>query len=124
MQKDMIDSISKNTEGAMEAAKRLGELNLRTMDRLMQQQNEMMGLYMEIATRSFDLLGKAKGVQDLAKGQAELSREFGERSMEVLRKGMDLANEAGAEYGALVKEGVQSAQAQVAEATKNMKMAA
>lgn len=123
MQKEMIDMLSKNTEGAMEAAKKIGELNLRTMDRLMQQQNEMMALYMDITTRSLDLLGKAKGVQELSKGQTELSREFSERSLEVLRKGMDMVNETGAEYGALVKEGVQTAQTQAAEIAKNMKVA-
>jgi CO dehydrogenase/acetyl-CoA synthase epsilon subunit len=64
------------------------------------------------------MFSKAKGMQELINGQAELSREFSERNMEILRKGMTVANESGSEYSNLVQEGVKSAQERIAEVTK------
>lgn len=120
MQKEMTELFAKSTETAMEATRKLGELNLRTMERLLQQQAEMAGIYMDIAARGLELFGKAKGMQELVQGQAELTRECGERGMETLRKGLSLVNETGAEYGDLAKAGMKVAQeqyAQVASAT-------
>lgn len=124
MQKEMIEMFSKNSEAAMESAKKLGELNLRTMDRLLAQQTELANIYMDITAKSLELFGKAKGVQELVNGQAELTRECGERCMAIMRTGLTLVNESGAEYGALVSEGVKSAQSQISEAASNLKAAA
>lgn len=124
MQKEMIEMFGKNSETAMEAAKKLGELNLRTMDRLLVQQTELANIYMDITARSLELFGKAKGVQELVNGQAELTRECGERCMSLMRKGLSLANESGAEYGTLVKEGVMTAQEQISNAANTLKTAA
>lgn len=124
MQKEMIEMFTKNSEAAMVAAKKLGELNLRTMDRLLAQQTELANIYMDISAKSLELFGKAKGVQELVNGQAELTRECGERCMTVLRNGMSMVNESGAEYGALVQAGVKTAQEQISEAADSLKAAA
>jgi hypothetical protein len=124
MQKEMIEMFTKNSEAAMEAAKKLGDLNLRTMDRLLAQQTELANIYMDITAKSLELFGKAKGVQELVNGQAELTRECGERCMTIMRKGLTLVNESGAEYGVLVSEGVKSAQEQISDAASSLKAAA
>lgn len=124
MQKEMIEMFSKNSESAMESAKKLGELNLRTMDRLLAQQTELANIYMDIAARSLELFGKAKGVQELVNGQAELTRECGERCMSVMRSGLTLVNESGSEYSALITEGVKSAQTQMSDVASTLKAAA
>ena len=124
MQKEMIEMFTKNSEAAMESAKKLGELNLRTMDRLLAQQTELANIYMDITAKSLELFGKAKGVQELVNGQAELTRECGERCMTILRSGLTLVNESGSQYGALVSEGVKAAQEQMSEAASTMKAAA
>lgn len=118
MQKEIIELFTKSTETAIEAGRKIAELNMRTFERLMQQQADVAATYMDMATKSMNLFGKAKGVQDLIAGQAELSREFGERGMEIMRKGMAVANESGSEYTSLVQEGVKTAQERIAEATK------
>mgnify|MGYP001438311453 FL=1 len=38
--------------------------------------------------------------------------------MEIMRKGMAVANESGSEYSNLVQEGVKTAQERISEATK------
>jgi hypothetical protein len=117
MQKEMIELFSKNTAATLEAARKLSELNLHTMDRLLQQQAETFNTYTDISARSMELFAKAKGMQELVSGQAELTREFGGCTMEAVRKGMTLAGESGAEYGALVQEALKAAQEQLTEAT-------
>lgn len=124
MQKEMIEMFTKNSEAAMESAKKLGELNLRTMDRLLAQQTELANIYMDITAKSLELFGKAKGVQELVNGQAELTRECGERCMTILRNGLTLVNESGSQYGALVSEGVKAAHEQMSETASTLKAAA
>jgi len=118
MQKEIIELYTKSTETAIEAGRKIAELNMRTFERLMQQQADVAATYMDMANKSISLFGKAKGIQDLIAGQAELSREFGERGMEIMRKGMAVANESGSEYSNLVQEGVKTAQERISEATK------
>ena len=118
MQNEIIEMFTKSTETAMEAGRKISELNMRTFERLMQQQADFMGTYMEMATKSMEVMSKAKGMQDLINGQAQLSREFSERGMDMLRKGMTVANESGSEYGNLVQEGVKTAQEQMAAVSK------
>jgi hypothetical protein len=124
MQKELISLFNQNTEATLDAARKLGELNLRTMDRLLQQQAEVFNAYMAVNAKGMELFAKAKGMQELISGQAELTREFGERTMEALRKGLTLANESGAEYQALVQEGVKTAQEQLNQATSTTLKAA
>lgn len=118
MQKEMLELITKSTETAMEAARKLSELNMRTFEHMLQQQTEMVSTYMEMATKGIEAAGKAKGVQELISGQAELSREFGERGMEALRKNIAAASETGAEYSALIQENAKTAQEQMATLAK------
>ncbi|NTV96271.1 MAG: hypothetical protein HGA75_12785 [Thiobacillus sp.] len=85
---------------------------------------EMVSTCMEMTTKSIETAGKAKGVQELISGQAELSREYSERGMEALRKNFAAATETSAEYGALVQEGVKTAQDQLATIAKSTLKAA
>lgn len=125
MQKEMIELFNKNTAATLEAARKLSELNLHTMDRLLQQQAETFNAYTDISARSMELFAKAKGMQELVSGQAELTREFGGCTMEAVRKGMTLAGESGAEYGALLQEGVKTARERIADAAgANIEVAA
>ncbi len=124
MHTEMTDFFTKATVTTMDTTRKLTELNLRSFERLLQQQAEMAGIYMDIANRSLELFGKAKGMQELMQGQAELSRECGERSLENLRKGLSLVNETGAEYGELAKTGMKVAQEQYAGVAKAPRKAA
>jgi len=124
MQKEFIELIEQSTETAMESARRIGELNQRTCEKLFQQQADLAAFYMDASTRGLELFTKAKGYQDLMAGQTALLRECGERNMAALREGMAFANESGNEYGAMFQEGVKVAREQATRATRMMKMPA
>lgn len=121
----VMEIFEKSAETAMEAARKISELNMRTFEKLMQQQADLFSYTMDASARSFDLMTKAKGYQDLLAGQAGLVRECGERCIEVSRSSVTFASESAAEYGALVQEGLKLAQAQATEvAGMTMKAAA
>lgn len=124
MQKEMLELIAKSTETAMDAARKLSELNMRTFEHMLQQQTDMVSTYMELATKSIEAAGKAKGMQELISGQTELGREFSQRGMDALRKNFAAAGATSAEYGALVEEGVKAAQEQMASLAKTTLKAA
>lgn len=124
MQKEMIELIEKTTETAMESARKIGELNQRTFEKLFQHQADLAAFYMDASARGLELMTKAKGYQDLIAGQTTLLRECGERNMSALRDSMAFANESSTEYGAMLQEGVKLAQEQAARATSIIKVAA
>ena len=124
MQKDIIELIEKTTETAMESARKIGELNQRTFEKLFQQQADLAAFYMDAGARGLEMLAKAKGYQDLIAGQTALMRECGERNMAALRDSMAFANASTSEYGSMFQEGVKQAQEQAAKASSLVKVAA
>lgn len=125
MQKDVIDMFEKSAESALEATRKVSDLNMRTFDKLFQQQADFAAFYMDASTRAMELFTKAKGYQDLMAGQIALMRECGERCITAVREGVVLANETVTEYSAMTQEGIKQAQEQLGEAaSKGMKAAA
>ena len=124
MQKEIIDLIEKSTETAMASARKIGELNQRTFEKLFQQQADLAAFYMDASARGLELMSKAKGYQELIAGQTALMRECGERNMAALRDGMAFANVSSAEYGSMIQEGVKQAQEQAAQASSLVKVPA
>lgn len=120
MQKQMIEMFEKSTETAMESARKIGELNQRTFDKLFQQQAELATFFMDASARSMELLTKTKGYQDLMAGQTALMRECGERGISAVRTSIDFANESSSEYSKLAQESFKIAQEQAAKASSSL----
>jgi hypothetical protein len=100
----------------MEAARKVGELNMRTFDKLFQAQADLAAFYMDASARSVELVTKAKGYQDLMAGQMALARECGERCIVAVRDSVAFANETATEYNTLAQDGMKLAQDQMAKA--------
>ncbi len=116
MQKQIIEMFEQSTVAAMESARKIGELNQRTFDKLFQQQAELAAFFMDASARSMELMTKAKGYQDLIAGQTALLRECGERGITAVRAGIDFAHVSSSEYGNLVQENIQLAKEQASKA--------
>lgn len=117
MQKDVIEIIEKSNESVLEAIRKITELNMRTFDKMFQQQAELAAYYMDASSRGMELITKAKGYQDLMAGQTALAREIGERNLSVVRNSVTDVYATSNEYSALVQEGVKLAKEQVAQAS-------
>lgn len=120
MQKQMIEMIEQSTATALESARKIGELNQRTFDKMFQQQADLAAFFMDASARSLELMTKAKGYQDLLAGQTALMRECGERGITAVRSSIDLATESSTEYSNLAQEGFKVAQEHVAKATSSL----
>lgn len=84
----------------------LGELNLRTWEKLIEQQMDGFGLWVNTGIAQVKLITETSDYVALVKGQAELSRQFGESLNEKGRQVMTLSGEAGDEYRAWFENGV------------------
>jgi len=115
MQQQTIEIIAKSNETVLEAVRKFSDLNMRTFDKLLQQQAELAAFYLDASARGMELVTKAKGYQDLMAGQTALARELGERGMAAVRTGMADAYAASNEYGNLFQEGVKLTQEQLAQ---------
>jgi len=115
MQKEVIEIIEKSNETVLEAVRKIAELNMRTFDKMFQQQSEMAAFYMDASARGMELMTKAKGYQDLMAGQTTLARELGERNMAAVRTGMTDVYATSSEYSNLIQEGIKLAQEQVTQ---------
>lgn len=120
MQKQMIEMFEQSTATALESARKIGELNQRTFDKMFQQQADLAAFFMDASARSLELMTKAKGYQDLMAGQTALMRECGERGITAVRSSIDLATESSTEYSNLAQEGFKVAQEQVTKATSSL----
>lgn len=118
MQKELFELSNKWAQSLIDATRKLGELNLKTLDKVVETQGALAGAYFNASSRALELAGKAKGYQELVGGQAEVVREYGETLMAALRKGAELAVDARAEYGALVEQNLKTAQAQLDEVAR------
>jgi hypothetical protein len=123
MQKQMIEMFEKSTETAMESARKIGELNQRTFDKMFQQQAELAAFFMDASARGLEMMTKAKGYQDLMAGQTALLRECGERGITAVRSGVTFATESSAEYSNMAQESFKVAQEQMAHVS-SLKVAA
>jgi len=115
MQKEIIETIEKNSATVLEVTRKFAELNMRSFDKMFQQQAELAAFYMDASARGMELITKAKGYQDLMAGQTALVRECGERSMAAVRIGMTDVYATSSEYGNLFQEGIKLAQEQASE---------
>jgi predicted RNA-binding Zn ribbon-like protein len=107
----------------MESARKIGELNQRTFDKMFQQQAELAAFFMDASARGLEMITKAKGYQDLMAGQTALLRECGERGITAVRSGVTFATESSAEYSNMAQESFKVAQEQMAQVS-SLKVAA
>lgn len=114
---EMMDDLG--TKG-YEAARELGELNLRTMETLMGRQMDTISMMMEAGMRQFSSIAEAKGYNDVLKSQTIFAKEMSERVLEVSRENVKLATDTRDEYRAFFEKGVET----VAEKMSSMKAVA
>ena len=88
---DMMNDMSRN---AFEAARQLGEINLRTMDRLAEQQLELLSENLERGVNTAKRLTDAKGYKDFVSVQADMAQDLAETATQQSRKTIAVLTEA------------------------------
>ncbi|MFN2348865.1 MAG: phasin family protein [Thioalkalivibrio sp.] len=115
--KEMFEIMSKMSQNTYETSRRLAEINQSAMEKLMAQQMELMDAWMDTGVKNMELMSKAKGYQDVASGQAELVREYGQKVMAGCKSGAEVMTEVRDATSQLMDEAAKSAGENVKQAT-------
>jgi hypothetical protein len=115
--KEMFELMNQMGESAIETSRRLAEINQTTMEKLMAQQMELMDAWMVAGVKNLELMGKAKGYQEVVSGQADVAREYGQKVLAGCKNGSELLSEARDSSTKVVDEAVRSAGETVKKAT-------
>jgi phasin family protein len=105
--KESIEVLSDLSSKGYEAAKSLGEINVRIMERMMARQLDTFNLVMDSGLRNIKMVTEAKGPNDVVRGQMDLIREVSERLLAESRESVKLVSDTRDEYRAWVEQGVQ-----------------
>ena len=92
---------------AYESLRELGEMNTRLLQRLSEQQQTVLRLTMEAGAKQTQLLSQPRSYQNLPAEQAALAGEYNEQLLEVARRTVDILREAGDEFAAWVRRGME-----------------
>ncbi len=109
MQNDILKNIETLNKAAVESAKRLGDINMRTMEKLAERQIAVAADYLEGSVQQLKLMGESKDVQVAVKEQARLSTELNEKFVAHAKKTAEVLNEVKDELTGWAKDGMKAA---------------
>ena len=116
MQTNVADVMGQLGQDAFNTAKSLAELNLRTGEKLLQQQLALTEAWLAVGTRNLELLSKAKGYQELLSGQAKLAQECNQQLLDGYQSAAKVVTEATQAYGEWVDDGMKAAAENIKQA--------
>ena len=112
---EMMNEMGRNT---FEAARQLGEINLKTLDRLAEQQVELLNQGLESSVATAKRLTDAKGYKDILSVQADVAQELAETATQQTRKTMAVLTEARNSVSELFQKELKEAVEKTAKATQ------
>ena len=121
MQPNVIDLWTNMGENAFNAAKQLGEINMRASEKLLQQQLDLTTAWVDAGSRNLELMSKAKGLPELLSSQAKLAQECSQQWIDGYRQANDILSEARQAVTELVDENMKTAQQNVKQAVAEKK---
>jgi len=95
---ETMNTVNEMTNKGLERLTSLGELNLRTFERLAARQMDAVNLFVEHGVRVMKLTTESKGYNEYLKGQVEATKEFSERLMSESKSNVTLAGEVRDDY--------------------------
>ena len=113
--KENLEMFSEMNSKGYEAARQLGEINLRVMERMLGRQMEAVSLLMETGLQQAKMVSEAKGYNELVKGQIEMAQDLGKRVLEESRTNMQLASDSRDEYRVWFEQGMETVREETAK---------
>jgi phasin family protein len=117
MQNEYLDMINKFNANFFASAKRLGDLNLKTFEKLAAKQAEIMNDCLESTTKHYEVLTTSKDYKEAMAAQTELMKGCNHKMVGSLREAAELMASVREEYSGMVEEAVKQASESVEEAT-------
>jgi hypothetical protein len=104
--KDPVSLMTEVGNKGFERLNALGELNLRTWDKVVTRQMDAVGFAMEQGIRQAKLATESKGYTEYMNGQVALAKETSERAMEEAKASLKVAGEVQEDYRAWMQKGM------------------
>ena len=109
MQQDILKSFNDFSNKTLEAAKSLGEINSKLMDKTLKQNMKAADLFVESSLQQAKLMQETKEVKDYIANQTALFEEYSGKFVELAKSNVSLAQEASLEYKAWLEKGLKTA---------------
>lgn len=104
---DNMETMKQFGINGFEAARSLGELNLRTWEKLVEKQTETFGLFVDAGIEMVKATGEIKDMKELVNAEMTVAKQFGENLVVKSRETLQLANDARDDYRAWAEQGVE-----------------
>ncbi len=91
--KETIDAVNEFAGNGYDSLRKLGEINQRAFDRIIDKQFSVMNIWMDAGMQQIKLATEAKGLQDLMTGNLALSKTVAEKLMAENRTALEMAAE-------------------------------
>ena len=104
---DNMETIRQFGVNGFEAARSLGELNLRTWEKLVEKQAETFGLFVDAGIEMVKAGSELKDLKELVNVEMNVTKQFGENLVVKSRETLQLANDARDDYRSWAEQGVE-----------------
>jgi hypothetical protein len=101
-----------------ESARSLGELNLRTWEKLVENQTAVFGLFVDAGIELVKSTTEQKDIKDLVNAEMNVAKQFGENLVVKSREALQVANNARDDYRSWAEQGVETFTKQVNSSVK------
>ena len=118
MQNDFLKNIETLNKAAIESARKLGDINVRTLEKLAQRQIEATADYLEGGVKQLKLMSESKAMQAAVKEQARLNTELNEKFVEHAKKAAEVLGEVKDELTDWAQDGMKAAGAPLGKESK------
>jgi len=103
---ETIDAVNEFAGNGYQSLRRLGEINQRAFDRMVEKQVSLMNLWMDAGMQQIKLATEAKGLQDLMTGNLTITKAVAEKLVAENRDSLEMAAETRDELRAWFESGV------------------
>jgi phasin family protein len=104
--KETIDAVNEFAGNGYQSLRRLGEINQRAFDRMMDKQVSLMNIWMDAGMQQSKLATEAKGLQELMTGNLAITKATAEKLAAENRDSLEMATETRDELRAWFESGV------------------
>jgi phasin family protein len=104
--KETIDAVNEMAGNSYQSLRRLGEINQRALDRMMDKQVSLMNIWMDAGMQQIKLATEAKGLQDLMTGNLSITKTVAEKLMAENRDSLEMAAQTRDELRSWFESGV------------------
>jgi phasin family protein len=116
--KENIEMMNEMGSNSYSSLRQLGEINLNTWNKLMQNQMAMVTTLMESSIGQLKLMTEAKDYHEVSRSQIDLAQKLGGLFMDKTRENIELAQKAGEDYRLWFEGSMANANEQFAKAAE------